>query len=128
MALIERLVMPVKKGASLKVRGQILSLFVISALSLIAAAWFGYSQFSNSLRVYDEDVMSAQKNAVDIEAVEISFKKQVQEWKDTLLRGKKPEALEKYWEAFQQREADVANLADQVSHNLVDPEAAQLVC
>lgn len=30
-----------------------------------------------------------------------SFKTQVQEWKNTLLRGSKPEELDRYWAAFQ---------------------------
>lgn len=115
------------KGVSLAVRGQILSLFGVSALLLIAAALFGYWRFSDSLRIFDEEVASSQRHAIKIEAVEIGFKRQVQEWKDVLLRGKKPEALEKHWSAFQQREADVENLAGDLGRSLVDPEAAQLV-
>ncbi|MBV9563871.1 MAG: HAMP domain-containing protein, partial [Bradyrhizobium sp.] len=71
--------------------------------------------------------MSRQTSAVDVEAVEINFKKQVQEWKDTLLRGKKPEALDKHWTAFQQRESDVRAFAERLSRGIADPEAAQLV-
>jgi methyl-accepting chemotaxis protein len=94
---------------------------------MLAAVAFGYKQFSDSLRAFDEGVAFSQKNAIDIEAVEISFKKQVQEWKDVLLRGKKPEALEKYWAAFQQRETDVRDLANRVEPRVVDPEALQFV-
>ena len=64
---------------------------------------------------------------MEVEATEIAFKKQVQEWKDTLLRGKKPEAFDKYWTAFQQRENDVRNLADRMVHSVDDTEASQLV-
>ena len=39
----------------------------------------------------------------------IRFKQQVQEWKDVLLRGKDPAALEKYWNNFVARETDVRN-------------------
>jgi methyl-accepting chemotaxis protein-1 (serine sensor receptor) len=41
----------------------------------------------------------------------VSFKTQVQEWKDTLLRGKDPAKLEKHWGAFARREADVGDKA-----------------
>ena len=37
----------------------------------------------------------------------IRFKQQVQEWKDVLLRGHDPAALDKYWSGFEAREADV---------------------
>jgi hypothetical protein len=45
-------------------------------------------------------VVPGQRRAVAVEAIEIAFKKQVQEWKDTLLCGKNPEALNKHWTAF----------------------------
>jgi methyl-accepting chemotaxis protein len=113
-------------GLALGLRGRILGLFAICSLFMLAAAAYGFWQFQVSLRLFDEGVMSSQTNAIDVEAVEINFKKQVQEWKDTLLRGKQPDALDKYWTNFQQREADVRGAADRLSHGIDDPEAAQL--
>jgi methyl-accepting chemotaxis protein len=116
------------KGRSLlMVRGRILVLFAICTFLIIAAAAFGFWRYAASLQVFEDDVMSRQSNAIEVEAAEINFKKQVQEWKDTLLRGKKPEALDKHWTAFQQREGDVHNIADQLSRAIADQEAAQLV-
>jgi methyl-accepting chemotaxis protein len=109
------------------VRGRILLLFAICTLFVIAAAAFGFWRFSTSLQTFETDVMSRQTDAIDVEAIEINFKKQVQEWKDTLLRGKKPEALDKHWTAFQQREAEVGTIADRLSRSIADTEAAQLV-
>ena len=111
----------------LTVRGRILLLFGICTFFVIAAAAFGFWRFSASLRAFDEDVMSRQTNAIDVEAIEINLKKQVQEWKDTLLRGKKPEALDKHWTAFQQREGEVRAVADRLSRSIADADAAQLV-
>ncbi|MGA7810384.1 HAMP domain-containing protein, partial [Bradyrhizobium sp.] len=116
-----------KSGLRFMVRGRILLLFAVCTSLVIAAAAFGFWQFSDGLRVFDEDVMSRQSDAIDVEAVEINFKKQVQEWKDTLLRGKKPEALDKHWGAFQQRENEVRDVAERLSRRIADPEAAQLV-
>ena len=94
---------------------------------MLAAAFFGFWQFTSSIRVFDQDVGASQTSAVQVEAIEIAFKKQVQEWKDILLRGKKPEALDKYWSAFQQRENDVQNLTDRMVHSVGDTEAGQLL-
>jgi len=116
-----------KRRLQLMVRGRILLLFAACTFLVIATAAFGFWRFSASLQAFDNDVMSRQTNAIDVEAIEISFKKQVQEWKDTLLRGKKPEALEKHWTAFQQREGDARTTADRLSRSIADAEAAQLV-
>jgi hypothetical protein len=44
--------------------------------------------------------MLSQSNAVAVVGMEADFKKQVQEWKDTLLRGKNPEAFTKALDQF----------------------------
>ena len=107
-------------------RGKILLIFGISAFLLLAAAAVGLWEFNVSLQAFEE-VRLGQNNAIIVEATESDFKKQVQEWKDTLLRGKNPEALNKYWTNFQQRESEVRTEAEKLSHNISDPEAAQLV-
>jgi hypothetical protein len=101
------------KGASLKLRGRILILFGGCTLVILAAAAVGFWRFAAIIRTF-EDVVSSQANAVKVETVEINFKKQVQEWKDTLLRGQNPDALSKYWTAFQQRESDVTQGIDRM--------------
>jgi methyl-accepting chemotaxis protein len=116
-----------KSGLHLMVRGRILILFGACTFLLIATAAFGFWRLSDSLRIFNEDIMSRQTNAIDVEAIEINFKKQVQEWKDTLLRGSKPEALDKYWTAFQQRESEVHNVTDRLSRSVPDPEVAQFL-
>jgi len=114
-------------GHSLRVRGKILTLFGISAALLIGAAAFSFWEFYSSLRMFEHEVMLSQSDAINIEALESDFKKQVQEWKDTLLRGKKPEALQQYWGNFQKRETDVHGEAVRLSREIPDPETAQLV-
>ncbi len=59
--------------------------------------------------------------------IEADFKKQVQEWKDTLIRGSDPAALDKYWQQFEQREAAVDKETQALIGQLPDGEARQLL-
>ena len=110
----------------LRLRGKILLLFGLNAFLLFAAAAIGFWEFNASMQAF-EAVRLDQNNAIIVQATESDFKKQVQEWKDTLLRGKKPEALNKYWSNFEKRESDVSGEAERLSHNIADPETAQLM-
>jgi methyl-accepting chemotaxis protein len=112
---------------SLGIRGRILLLFGLCIAVLLSAAAYGFWQYSASVDLFVRDVRTSQANAVDVLTVETNFKKQVQEWKDVLLRGKKPEALDKHWNAFQQRESDVRNATDRMKTSVTDAEAAQLI-
>jgi methyl-accepting chemotaxis protein len=116
-----------KRGLSLKLGGRILLLFGACTFVILAAAAFGFWRFAASIRAFDQTVVSSQSNAVKVETVEINFKKQVQEWKDILLRGKNPDALNKYWTAFQQRESDVAQGVERMIGSVADSEANQLL-
>jgi len=119
--------MPPTKGFSLDIRGRILVLFGLCIAVLLAASAYGFWQSAASVQLFERDVRASQHDAIDVLTVETSFKKQVQEWKDTLLRGKKPEALDKHWSAFQQRESDVRRLAERMQASVTDTEAAQLI-
>lgn len=116
-----------KRGPSLNLRGRILLLFGACTFVILAAAAFGFWRFATSIRTFDQDVLSSQTDAVKVENVEINFKKQVQEWKDTLLRGKNPDALNKHWTAFQQREGDVTQGVDRLIGSVRDNEANRLL-
>jgi methyl-accepting chemotaxis protein-1 (serine sensor receptor) len=56
-------------------------------------------------------------------AAQSQFKTQVQEWKNTLLRGQQPDQLDKYWAAFQQQEQAVAASVTRVSQGLAQAQA-----
>jgi methyl-accepting chemotaxis protein len=119
--------MPPTTGFSLGIRGRILTLFGLCTAVLLAAAAYGFWQYAASVQLFDRDVRASQANAIEVLTVETSFKKQVQEWKDTLLRGKKPEALDKHWGAFQQRESDVRGATERMRSSVTDAEASQLI-
>jgi methyl-accepting chemotaxis protein-1 (serine sensor receptor) len=72
-------------------------------------------------------VAANQANVRAIDDVLATFKTQVQEWKDTLLRGKDPAKLDKHWTAFARREAEVDDKARALLATLPAGESRQLV-
>ena len=95
-------------------------------LILLTAAGGLYMSW-RSLRSFELDVMARQRDAVAVIAAESDFKKQVQEWKDTLLRGSDPDLLQKHWTAFQKREEVVRDETRRLSAAVADPEAKTLL-
>jgi methyl-accepting chemotaxis protein len=104
-----------------------LLLYAVSTLLLLGAAAVGFWQFDASLQAFSGDVLPSQDNATQVVALETEFKKQVQEWKDTLLRGKQPDALAQYWGNFERREGEVRAQAERLSQAIRDSEAKELV-
>ncbi len=92
----------------------------------VGAGLFGIQQLNRALTAF------VQVNAVDLaqerqaSAMLAGFKTQVQEWKNTLLRGKDPKQLDRYWTAFQKQEAEVAAMAAALQQGLPEGEARQL--
>ncbi|HTS34442.1 MAG TPA: methyl-accepting chemotaxis protein [Candidatus Solibacter sp.] len=58
----------------------------------------------------------------DVRVVQLTFKKQVQAWKDILLRGSDPEALAKYKGEFQRLQAEVDERAQALKDQIQDSE------
>jgi methyl-accepting chemotaxis protein-1 (serine sensor receptor) len=100
--------------------------------ALLGAALIGIHSLNQSVAVYEVDVGAQHAHERDVADLLVNFKTQVQEWKDTLLRGKDPAKLEKHWGAFAQREATVDEKAKALlaalpageSHTLVEQFAA----
>jgi methyl-accepting chemotaxis protein-1 (serine sensor receptor) len=85
-----------------------LPLAFLTVLVLMAAgALFGIFELNQSLDKYGTVVKASSDNQLAFEELAFVFKVQVQEWKDTLLRGKNPKDLDKHWTAFTEREAEV---------------------
>ena len=86
--------------------------FLAALLLLMGAALFGIQQLNQALAVYETSV--AQSYAQERKAATMlqDFKVQVQEWKNVLLRGSDPAALDKYWNQFVEQETKVQQRLD----------------
>ncbi len=95
--------------------------------ALMAAALVGIYSLNQSITTYDTEVADNQSAVHAVDDLLVTFKTQVQEWKDTLLRGKDPAKLDKHWTAFAKREADVDAKAKALLASLPPGESRQLV-
>ncbi|MCP5283546.1 MAG: HAMP domain-containing protein [Burkholderiaceae bacterium] len=73
---------------------------------------------SGALNTYRTDVRAATERAQSVAALRSGFQTQVQEWKNTLLRGRDAAQLDKYWASFQKHEADVASRTTALAQSL----------
>ncbi len=101
--------------------------FAAAMLLVVGAALFGIYRLNQSLDMYGTTVARNFANEREITGVLYTFKVQVQEWKNTLLRGKDPKHLEKHWKAFQEQEAKINKLAEDLRRNLPPGEGKTLV-
>ena len=82
-----------------------LSIAVIITISgLLAVGWSLSKHFLQSIDVAYQQGEQLSTTIDQARAAQVNFQRQVQEWKDILLRGSDPMMKLKYWEGFQQRE------------------------
>ena len=95
----------------------LLAIFVsILAMALIAfAAIFSMQRSVNNLETVLDEVKSLEKSA---DMANLEFKRQVQEWKNVLLRGQDPDRMERYWNSFQARQAEVQTIINDLTPRL----------
>jgi methyl-accepting chemotaxis protein len=70
---------------------------------------------------YDALLAGTVQNGQDARLMQVTFKKQVQEWKDILLRGYNPADLQKYTQQFHDQEKAVQDLTAKLDDRVTDP-------
>jgi methyl-accepting chemotaxis protein len=105
-----------------------LTLFLAGVVALfVGLADALISQTRDLVAGYDE-LLKTSITQVDLARVtQVYFKKQVQEWKDILLRGHNPEDLAKYGKLFREAEAKVHSNSIALGKQIQDPAAIQLL-
>jgi methyl-accepting chemotaxis protein-1 (serine sensor receptor) len=101
--------------------------FLVALGLLLATALFGFVKLNQSLHVYETVVLVSLEHERVVSAMQNKFKTQVQEWKNTLLRGKDPKQLERYWSSFVKQEAEVADQGRKLLASLPAGEGRQRV-
>ena len=89
--------------------------FAAALLLVAAAACYGIYSLNQSLTIYAVEVQGKHEQQVLSADISLDFKVQVQEWKNTLLRGKNPQDLDKYWKSFAKHEQAVAEGAGKLA-------------
>ena len=101
--------------------------FATGLAFMLAAALYGIYSLNQSLTSYGTVVQASNDNERAVNDLTLAFKMQVQEWKNTLLRGKEPKDLDKYWGSFAKQERDVTEKAKKLRAVLPDGESKSLV-
>jgi methyl-accepting chemotaxis protein len=97
-----------------------ITVFVLLGVTLLA-------QMKSVSDGYDAVLASPVRDIDAARVVQVNFKKEVQEWKDTLLRGHNLEDLAKYSKQFRDEQANVRAGAVALSQTVEDEEAHKLL-
>ena len=104
---------PMRFKSSLRL--QSLTLLVGSLSLMLVIAISSVLILANELRNYRGLIEGPMAAADQVNEANLAFREQVQEWKNILLRGANQADLDRYWQQFQGREADVQRLLEQIS-------------
>jgi len=101
--------------------------FATGVALLLASALYGMLSLNRAIDTYRTTVQARTADERAVMQVLLDFKVQVQEWKNTLLRGSDPAKRSAYWSAFQEQEGKVARGVDALRASLPSGESLDLV-
>jgi signal transduction histidine kinase len=98
---------------SLRIR--VLLLTGIFFAALLEIGWIQQKMVERMHQESIDKILLASKYEVAALRAQVAFKKQVQEWKNVLIRGHNPADRAKYWDAFTKEEAHTRELVEEIS-------------
>ena len=91
-------------------RAQLLTLISAGLLLTLLISLGSFRALSTGIDSYRQLLDGTQQIANRVNAANLEFKTQVQEWKNVLLRGANSDSHSKHWSSFQAQEAKVQRL------------------
>ncbi|QPG05050.1 methyl-accepting chemotaxis protein [Salinimonas marina] len=91
---------------------------VMTIAAMIVVAFIAIFNMDNAVNKLGHVISVTKAWEKQADTANLLFKRQVQEWKNVLLRGHDPEQMEKYWSRFQARQAEVQQLVSTLSSSL----------
>lgn len=108
-----------------QVRNKILLLLVSAMLVILMTVFVGFSSIKDAMTDYSESVNQEAIIMLEIADLNVTFKTQVQEWKNTLIRGNDPEQLNKYWQRFNKNAAKIQKRYEHLLQTLPNTNPAK---
>lgn len=109
------------------IRNRFLLVFAGAGALILVAVAIGYSGVSASVDEFRRVAQQELNNERVVTGMVGGFKKQVQEWKNVLLRGSDTKQREKYWGKFQKEEAKIQTTAESLINVMPASEARSMV-
>jgi len=107
--------------------GKLMAITGSGTAFLIAAIVYALIQSQNSIDHYSDLINNPVAEERGILHLEAKFKIQVQEWKNTLIRGADPKSFDKYWGNFQKEEAAIQQAGGDLVQRMTNPKAKALL-
>ncbi len=108
-------------------RNKLLFIVGIGTLVMLLAVGYGFMATLDGMDEIDSITNTQISNERQVINMALNFKKQVQEWKNVLIRGHDSKQLEKYWGKFQKTEAAIQVTGTELLGQLDNEQAAELV-